>query len=140
MESSDSRRSGLSVIALATFTFMLYELPQTPPPETFACPMVPAIPLLGILSNCYMMGSMEADTWGLIAAWLLIGLCFYGFYGIHNSNLRVKVNDYNPTAIGLAESHNPTAIGLAESESRDLLPSKGLNPEGSVRSYDSTKL
>jgi amino acid transporter len=36
----------------------LFRLPQSPPPDTFACPFVPFVPIMGILCNCYMMGSM----------------------------------------------------------------------------------
>ena len=37
---------------------LLFRLPQSPPPDTFACPFVPVVPMMGILCNCYMMGSM----------------------------------------------------------------------------------
>jgi hypothetical protein len=63
--------------AMGTFTLLLYSLPQSRPQHSFACPMVPAIPLLGILSNCYMMGALSSDTWILIAGWLFLGLLFY---------------------------------------------------------------
>ncbi len=36
----------------------LFTLPRIPPPETFTCPLVPFVPLMGILCNSYMMGSM----------------------------------------------------------------------------------
>lgn len=67
---------------------LLSSLPFSAPPDTFACPFIPLVPLMGILSNCYMMGSMSAGTWIVIVAWLLIGLLFYFSYGIHNSELR----------------------------------------------------
>jgi len=68
---------------------ILFRLPQSPPPETFACPSVPLLPLLGILFNSYMMGSMPGSTWLVIGLWLLVGLLFYLLYGIHHSKLRV---------------------------------------------------
>jgi basic amino acid/polyamine antiporter, APA family len=58
------------------------------PPRTFQCPFVPTIPLLGILCNSYMMGSMPLQTWWVILMWLLVGLLFYLVYGIHHSELR----------------------------------------------------
>jgi len=66
----------------------LFRLPQAAPPSTFSCPCVPAIPLLGIVSNSYMMGSMPLSTWWVTAGWLFIGVCFYFSYGIHHSELR----------------------------------------------------
>ena len=67
---------------------LLFRLPQSVPPSTFSCPSVPAIPLLGILCNSYMMGSMPLSTWYVISFWLLVGTCFYFCYGIHHSELR----------------------------------------------------
>ena len=58
------------------------------PPNTFSCPCVPAVPLLGIFCNCYMMGSMPLSTWYVITIWLFAGVCFYFGYGIHHSELR----------------------------------------------------
>lgn len=63
--------------------------PTLPPPtHTFACPGVPTVPLLGILCNCYMMGSLPQSTWLAIASWLLFGFVFYLAYGIHHSELQ----------------------------------------------------
>jgi len=55
---------------------------------SFKCPFVPAVPLLGILCNSYMMGSMPSSTWFVIMIWLMIGLGFYFTYGIHHSKLQ----------------------------------------------------
>merc|ERR1712238_220365 len=54
---------------------------------SFQCPFVPAVPLLGILCNSYMMGSMPSSTWFVIMIWLMIGLGLYFTYGIHHSKL-----------------------------------------------------
>jgi APA family basic amino acid/polyamine antiporter len=74
-------------------TVGLFLLPLSPPPDTFTCPMVPGVPLMGILCNSYMMGSMPSVTWKAILAWLLVGLLFYFGYGIHHSELRGKHGD-----------------------------------------------
>lgn len=71
-------------------TIVLFLLPTSHPPDTFTCPMVPAVPLMGILCNSYMMGSMPPATWSIILAWLSVGLLFYFGYGIHHSELRGK--------------------------------------------------
>jgi amino acid transporter len=71
-------------------TIRLFLLPMSQPPDTFTCPMVPGVPLMGILCNSYMMGSMPSATWSVILAWLLVGLLFYFGYGIHHSELRGK--------------------------------------------------
>jgi hypothetical protein len=41
--------------------FLLSRLPRAPPPDTFTCPMVPLVPLMGIACNSYMMGSMPVS-------------------------------------------------------------------------------
>ena len=75
-------------VAILSSAYGLHALPQTKPPSTFSCPMVPTIPMLGIFCNSYMMGSMPLQTWTLIGLWLLVGLIFYFLYGIHHSALK----------------------------------------------------
>ena len=53
----------------------------------FRCPMVPLVPILGILACLMLMFSLPADNWLRLIAWLLIGLCIYVFYGRHHSLL-----------------------------------------------------
>ena len=76
------------VVIMIAATLLLYLMPQSPPPDTFICPMVPAIPLAGLASNAYMMGSMPLSTWKLISLWLFLGLILYLGYGIHHSELK----------------------------------------------------
>jgi len=80
------------IMTMLAITFLsaiaLFRLPQISPPSTFSCPYVPAIPLMGIFANSYMMGSLPFSTWYVIAIWLLAGVCFYFSYGIHHSELR----------------------------------------------------
>jgi amino acid transporter len=86
----------LAMLLIALISALgLFILPRTAPPETFACPFVPLVPLLGILCNSYMMGSLPSYIWYIISVWLLIGLLFYGLYGIHHSELRNHGNQQN---------------------------------------------
>lgn len=78
----------LGVMLLSALS--LSRLSQIAPPSTFSCPCVPAIPLMGIFANSYMMGSMPLSTWYVIAIWLLVGICFYFGYGMHHSELRER--------------------------------------------------
>jgi basic amino acid/polyamine antiporter, APA family len=50
-----------SILVVSTCGGALFFLPQVPPPETFKCPWVPFVPLMGILCNSYMMGSMPVS-------------------------------------------------------------------------------
>mmetsp|Transcript_4178 Transcript_4178/g.8413 ORF Transcript_4178/g.8413 Transcript_4178/m.8413 type:complete len:601 (-) Transcript_4178:18-1820(-) len=71
-------------------TAVLMNAPRARPPNTFKCPMVPIVPLMGIACNIYMMSSQEAAAWLYIGYWLSFGVVIYFSYGIWNSALREK--------------------------------------------------
>ena len=48
------------------------------------------IPVLGLLSCCYLLTGMEASNWTWFSAWLGIGLVVYLFYGYRKSNLNLN--------------------------------------------------
>lgn len=45
------------------------------------------IPLLGLISCCYLLTGMAVSNWKWFSVWLLIGLVFYFAYGYKNSKL-----------------------------------------------------
>ena len=45
------------------------------------------IPLLGLVSCCYLLTGMAVTNWMWFGIWLLIGLLFYALYGYKNSKL-----------------------------------------------------
>ena len=45
------------------------------------------IPLLGLISCCYLLADMAVSNWKWFSVWLLIGLVFYFAYGYKNSKL-----------------------------------------------------
>jgi APA family basic amino acid/polyamine antiporter len=51
----------------------------------FRCPMVPYLPILGILLCVCLMFSLPAQNWLRLAVWLAIGLAIYFFYGRKHS-------------------------------------------------------
>jgi amino acid transporter len=48
----------VSILISISCAVLLLRLPKSRPPDTFACPLVPGVPLCGIVCNSYMMGSM----------------------------------------------------------------------------------
>lgn len=48
------------------------------------------IPLLGLVSCCYLLTGMAVSNWKWFGVWLLIGLVFYFMYGYKNSKLNSK--------------------------------------------------
>jgi basic amino acid/polyamine antiporter, APA family len=48
------------------------------------------IPLLGLVSCCYLLTGMAVSNWIWFSVWLLIGLVFYFSYGYKKSKLNIK--------------------------------------------------
>lgn len=48
------------------------------------------IPVLGLVTNLYLMAQLEVSNWLRFGIWLLIGLVIYFFYSRHNSKLNPK--------------------------------------------------
>ena len=48
------------------------------------------IPLLGLISCCYLLTGMAVSNWKWFGVWLVIGLCVYFMYGFRNSKLNKK--------------------------------------------------
>lgn len=46
------------------------------------------LPILGILTNLYLMTELGVTNWTIFVIWLLIGLAIYGGYGYKHSKLR----------------------------------------------------
>lgn len=56
-------------------------------PRAFKTPLVPVVPILGIITCLYMMISLPPDTWIRLLMWMLIGLNIYFAYGLTKSKL-----------------------------------------------------
>ena len=51
----------------------------------FHCPMVPLVPILGIVFCTVLMFSLPAENWRRLIVWLLLGFIIYFLYGRHHS-------------------------------------------------------
>lgn len=56
-------------------------------PRAFKTPMVPLVPILGIITCLGMMVFLPLDTWIRLIAWMMIGLDIYLMYGISGSHI-----------------------------------------------------
>jgi basic amino acid/polyamine antiporter, APA family len=56
-------------------------------PRAFKTPMVPLIPILGVVTCFFMMAFLPLDTWIRLFVWMIIGFDVYIWYGIKNSLL-----------------------------------------------------
>jgi APA family basic amino acid/polyamine antiporter len=55
--------------------------------RAFKTPLVPLIPILGIITCLFMMVFLPLDTWIRLIVWMLIGFDLYLFYGLKKSAL-----------------------------------------------------
>jgi APA family basic amino acid/polyamine antiporter len=76
------------VIVCAGVLVMRRTHPNTPRP--FKTPLVPLVPVLGILWNFAMMYSLGVDNWIRLIVWLVIGQVIYFIYSRNHSRLTAK--------------------------------------------------
>jgi APA family basic amino acid/polyamine antiporter len=57
-------------------------------PRPYRTPLVPLVPILGVLVCFAMMYSLDGMTWIRLVVWLAIGLAIYFGYSIKHSHLR----------------------------------------------------
>ena len=73
------------VIVSAGILVLRYRRPELPRP--FRTPLVPVVPILGILICGYLMYGLPPDTWIRLIVWLIIGLAIYFLYGRTHSRV-----------------------------------------------------
>ena len=73
------------VIVCAGILMLRYKRPELERP--FRTPLVPFVPLGGILVCGYLMYSLPPDTWYRLAIWMGLGLVIYFAYGRRHSRL-----------------------------------------------------
>lgn len=56
----------------------------------FKTPLVPLVPILGIIVCVYLMSSLPIEAWVRLAIWMALGVAIYFFYGKGNSVLGRK--------------------------------------------------
>jgi APA family basic amino acid/polyamine antiporter len=77
------------VIVCVAVLIMRWTNPEAHRP--FRVPFSPLIPLLGIGFCLLLMFSLPVENWWRLAAWLLVGLVIYVFYGRHHSKLGIEL-------------------------------------------------
>jgi APA family basic amino acid/polyamine antiporter len=74
------------VVVCAGVLYLRRKEPDRPRP--FRTPMVPLVPVLGIITCVGMMLGLPHDTWIRLAVWLIIGFVIYFGYSRHHSVLQ----------------------------------------------------
>ena len=73
------------VIVCASVWVLRVRSPELPRP--FKTPLVPVVPILGILICGYLMYGLPGDTWLRLIIWMAIGLVIYFTYSMRHSRL-----------------------------------------------------
>lgn len=74
------------VIVCAGVLVLRYTDPGIPRP--FRTPLVPLVPLAGILACGYLMIGLPVDTWARLVVWMVLGFVIYFVYGRKHSVVR----------------------------------------------------
>ena len=62
-------------------------------PRSFKTPLVPLVPIMGIVVCLYLMYSLPVESWYRLAIWLAIGLGIYFFYGKKHSGMNPEKSE-----------------------------------------------
>jgi Amino acid transporters len=73
------------ILVCAGVMVMRKKMPDAP--RAFRTPLVPLVPILGIVTCLFMMVFLPLDTWIRLIVWMMIGFDVYLFYGMKNSAL-----------------------------------------------------
>jgi APA family basic amino acid/polyamine antiporter len=79
------------VIVCAGILVLRYTRPELPRP--FRTPLVPLVPILGILICGYLMFGLPVATWERLIIWMVLGLAIYFLYGRSHSRLGRMENE-----------------------------------------------
>ena len=77
----------LLAFVIVCFGVMILRYVRPNIPRPFRTPMVPLVPILGILICGYMMYTLPSDTWIRLLVWMAIGLLIYFGYSVRHSKV-----------------------------------------------------
>ncbi|KAM7259954.1 hypothetical protein ACFE04_015695 [Oxalis oulophora] len=66
-------------------SYLAFFVPQARKPKLWGVPLVPWLPSCSILLNVFLLGSIDAASFGRFGVWTLILLIYYIFFGLHAS-------------------------------------------------------
>lgn len=87
-----------TLLAFVIVSIAVLVLRRTNPsqPRPFRTPWVPLVPILGVISNGYMMYKLGWVNWARLIVWLFIGLVVYFMYGRYHSRVQADLAAAKP--------------------------------------------
>jgi len=89
-----------TLLAFVIVSIAVMVLRRTNPgqPRPFRTPWVPLVPILGVISNGYMMYKLGWVNWARLIIWLAIGLVVYFTYSVKHSRVQAIAAGKEPEA------------------------------------------
>jgi APA family basic amino acid/polyamine antiporter len=89
-----------TLLAFVIVSISVMVLRRTNPsqPRPFRTPWVPLIPILGVITNGYMMAKLGMWNWIRLVVWLAIGLVVYFTYSVKHSRVQALAAGRTPEA------------------------------------------
>ena len=90
----------------------------------FRCPLVPVIPILGILTCLLLMFSLPAENWYRLIIWLGVGLVIYFLYGRRHSVMsrhtehEIRSHGISPAGQAVADPDAPPSSPAGDVDPR----------------------
>jgi APA family basic amino acid/polyamine antiporter len=81
----------LLAFVIVSISVMVLRYTNPGQPRPFRTPWVPLVPILGVVSNGYMMYKLGWVNWARLIVWLIIGLVIYFTYSRHHSKVQAML-------------------------------------------------
>jgi len=88
----------LLAFVIVSISVMVLRYTNPSQPRPFRTPWVPLIPILGVISNGYMMAKLGVWNWVRLITWLAIGLVVYFTYSVKHSRVQAIAAGREPEA------------------------------------------
>ncbi len=86
----------LLAFVIVSISVMVLRYTNPSQPRPFRTPWVPVIPILGVITNGYMMAKLGMWNWIRLVAWLAIGLVVYFAYSRKHSRVQALAEGRKP--------------------------------------------
>jgi APA family basic amino acid/polyamine antiporter len=86
----------LLAFVIVSISVMVLRYTNPSQPRPFRTPWVPLIPILGVISNGYMMYKLGMWNWIRLFGWLAIGLIVYFTYSVKHSRVQALQTGVEP--------------------------------------------